>query len=403
MDEVIAGLSGAKKLAEAIPVPGVKAAISMALSAAELVREVQDTRDGCKTLAERAAQHTLGIYDELARCGIAVDGGHATHCVKQLLGALEGIKLLMQRRQKMGKFILTLKKHKISKEVEKLAEQLDDALQLFQVRPVPEFHLCLMIARPCSRIPVFFDAQSQTLIRINHELAGSSETRAADTERSENIFAEVRAIGGTLTTLAGRLESVVEVDKVCDDVMDVDPEPRAVQRYRGRLRTDGTALIVKRFEKQDTVFQEEVDLLKRLWHPNILEFRGYSPDPDVAFIAFNMACHAGSFESLSRVVHGVDKLLWVIDAVSTAAALQHLKTKSPNIDWCPDNEAAIEPITGGNHLIVTAESRILLDVSRCPLDKLPNLVILWEWVSQARHKQLLRATDICLAMRRLSR
>ena len=108
MDQVITGLHAATKLAEVIPVPVVKAVFSMALSVAELVQvrsamrlqclcspflmrcaavqEVQDTRDGCKTLAERAAQHTLAIYDELARCGIAVDGDQATRRVEQLLG-----------------------------------------------------------------------------------------------------------------------------------------------------------------------------------------------------------------------------------------------------------------------------------------------------------------------------
>lgn len=33
---------------------------------------------------------------------------------------------------------------------------------------------------------------------------------------------------------------------------------------------------------------------------------------------------------------------------------------------------------------MTADSRVLVDVSRCRLDRLPNLVILYEWVSNHR-------------------
>lgn len=72
-------------------------------------------------------------------------------------------------------------------------------------------------------------------------------------------------------------------------------------------------------------------------HPGIVQLRGYSIEPEKAFIAYDMerkcsdvlyrvyagcspysygAAHVGSFEALSRSVQGVDKLLWILNAVS---------------------------------------------------------------------------------------
>ncbi|KAI0647639.1 hypothetical protein C8Q79DRAFT_640836 [Trametes meyenii] len=45
--------------------------------------------------------------------------------------------------------------------------------------------------------------------------------------------------------------------------------------------------------------------------------------------------------------------------------------------WTPDDD--IDTITSGSQLIVTQDSRVVLDVSCCSLDKLPNLVVLYEW------------------------
>ena len=92
MDNTIRALRASEKVADAIPVPGLRAAISLALHIIETVevcdytyRLIRDCvphylssqhtrvmRERCRELAQRAARLTLAVYEHLRGC--AVDG-----------------------------------------------------------------------------------------------------------------------------------------------------------------------------------------------------------------------------------------------------------------------------------------------------------------------------------------
>ncbi|KAI8982949.1 hypothetical protein BD414DRAFT_537953 [Trametes punicea] len=428
MEHTITALRAAKLVADTIPVPYLGEAVAVALSIAELakvcpvqgwtytrlcwfVREerltshyvltwqaVKDTRNDCRELAERVAKDTLGIYEQLRSCGTALDGGSASAPVEELLrfgsslhsstfiqeaelschvfSVLQRIRDRMERRKKKGIWSWVLKRSLISSEVAELTKELDHAIGRFNVKEL-----------------IHIDHQISVIVgrQLNQDQHIEDSARVG-----EELIAMTRSISNAVATVQGELQSAAEANKFQLSLRDIEliekledgegsctgvgSKARAIVRYRGELRRDGSrsAVIVKRFPTKDDNFMAEVERAKKLWHPNTTHFLGYCPDDSAPFLAYSMACHVGSFEALSRAVRGVEKFLWVMKATKQIQdALLYVASQSSDLQWTPDND--IEPITGGNDLIVTPDERVLLDVSQCKLDRLPNVVVLYEW------------------------
>ncbi|KAI0351567.1 hypothetical protein OH77DRAFT_931376 [Trametes cingulata] len=368
MDKAIAVLRGAKEFADLIPVPGVGQAIEVTLRIAELVEDVKASKTACRALAARVTEELQAIYEELDSCRTAVDGDVAGARVEELLSVLHDIEALMERQAKKSWLKRALHREDISEEIANLSQKLDNAVSRFKTK---------------------------ALIRVDRRTAAMMEKQLQEMEIDErfrgqvvNDFKELKGLvaKGSDQFLLRAVDIELEVTFSDDDEArdDLAHETLPVVRYQGKLRKHGgsQAVLVKRYQKKDGDFLSEVEHLKKLWHPNILPFKGYSPDADFTFLAFDLACHVGSFEALSRATQGVDKVLWVINATKQiCAAFYHLGSKLPDLQWTPDDD--IDPIMGGSDLIVTSDSRVLLDVSRCNLKRLPNLVILYEWVNPA--------------------
>ncbi|KAI0672624.1 hypothetical protein C8Q78DRAFT_668693 [Trametes maxima] len=346
MEHLITALKAAKPVADLIPVPGVGTAVELALSLAELAKDVKDTEDDCKALAERAAELSLGIYDQLRLCGTALDGSSMTEHVERLISVLGSIEDMMKRRRTFWRRIV--QRQKMVEQVTKLSDKLESAVSLFQV---------------------------QALVRTGQQ-------QAMQIEMTSRILMTVEGLASmNVDEFQLSVRDVVLGEVLTDDeIGPSESAERVAERYSAVLHrgTDRQKVVVKRFREKNHAFAEEVKLAKKLWHPNILQFVGYSPNQHMPFLAFNMVSHVGSFEALGCTMDGLKKFLWVLDATKQIHdALNHLKSKATNMRWTPDED--IDPITSGSQLIVTGDSRIVLDVSRCSLDKLPNLVILYDW------------------------
>ncbi|KAI0372231.1 hypothetical protein BV20DRAFT_1050981 [Pilatotrama ljubarskyi] len=140
IDAAIDLLRVAKLVAAEVPVPGLSTALETALSIAESAKNVKDTRDGCKALAERAASLSLGIYDALKKRPWGTEAAPIStqEHVVTLLCALQDIENLMWRRQKRRWLSLVLKQDAIADEVKRLTTKLDDAVKLFTVQAALE-------------------------------------------------------------------------------------------------------------------------------------------------------------------------------------------------------------------------------------------------------------------------
>ncbi|KAH9884118.1 hypothetical protein C8Q73DRAFT_796355 [Cubamyces lactineus] len=393
MEHTLSVLRGAKDIAGALPIPYVDTAVGAALNIVELAKEVKDAKEECKDLAERAAKYTREIYDQLKKYEKALDGQSDTEPLEELLRTLQQIEDRMARyagksekgAKRMFKTIRTIWiRHRIIKEISKLTKQLDDAVNLFK---------------------------THTLLKLEQKAENSERANAAiiaiGQANQEMLLSLVEADKYQLRTQQIELQEELDRSELVEGAPTVVAEAsssvmQAVRWYRGTLRKDGCprAVLVKRYERKEQDFSAEVAHAKKTWHPNILQFLGYCPDTEAPFLVYNLACHVGSFEAMSRAIRGVEKFMWVINATKRVlAGLHHLATTSAGIEWTPDNEVngpctgvysrmakvrdaqhpQVDPITGGSDLIVTPDSRILLDVSHCDIKRLPNLVILYEW------------------------
>ncbi|KAI9065056.1 hypothetical protein FKP32DRAFT_1590950 [Trametes sanguinea] len=393
MDMLIPVLRGAEQLASAIPVPYLGDAVSVALKLAELVQDVKDTKEECRALADRAVTYTLAIYDALKGCELALDGEKKGADVQQLLGVLTRIQQKMERREKKDKgwkgFVKMIPRLLgVKAELKELSTELDRALELFHLqRDVLEIERGNVLAR----VLLHLQQHSQDSAHAHDTII--KEVRLNRTIMQELHKAEEEAMKYQLNKRDVELiEELQEDDEITrDTVLCASSEQSTPVWYRGKLRggggSPGTVVVVKQYEKKHDWFMAEVERAKRRWHPNVTHFVGYCPDENGPFIAYILADHVGSFDMMSRTVRGVEKFLWVIKAAKQIlAGLNYLAAQSASMSWTPDDD--IDIITGGSDLIVTdcsptednatANSRVLVDVSRCSLKRLPNLVALYD-------------------------
>ncbi|KAI0325011.1 hypothetical protein GY45DRAFT_309062 [Cubamyces sp. BRFM 1775] len=375
MEHTLSVLRGAKDVAGTLPIPYVDTAVGVALNIVKLAKEVKDAQEECKALAERAATYTREIYEQLKSYEKALDGQTETIPLEKLLSTLQEIEDRMDRytgkskeksersAKRVFRTIKTLwARHRIRSEVSKLTQQLDDAVFLFNTQTLMKLEKRAEDSERAHAAIIAIGQSNQKML-ISLVEADKYQLRAQQIELQEELDRSEPTEGAL--TAAGEASSSVT---------------QAVTWYRGTLHKDGCAraVLVKKYQKKEDGFSEEVAHAKKAWHPNILQFLGYCPDTEAPFLVYNSACHVGSFEAMSRSIRGVEKFVWAINATKQIlAGLGHLAARSADIKWTPDSE--VDPITGGSDLIVTSDSRVILDVSRCGIKRLPNLVILYEW------------------------
>ncbi|KAL1939171.1 hypothetical protein VTO73DRAFT_10212 [Trametes versicolor] len=134
LDVSITALELAKPVTAEIPIPGLNTAVECALSIAKKAKEIKDTRDDCRALAERAATSVLAIYQQLKNGGGGMEAeDHVTTFLQNLLD----IESLMARRLRAGKrdrILLALNCGTISKEVKTLTTKLEDSHRNFMIQ-----------------------------------------------------------------------------------------------------------------------------------------------------------------------------------------------------------------------------------------------------------------------------
>ncbi|OJT07771.1 hypothetical protein TRAPUB_1363 [Trametes pubescens] len=121
----------AKEVSTELPIPGLSTALEIALSVAEKAKEVKSTRDGCRSLAERAAYFAWGVYDQLKHCDGDTQSIATKEHVKLLLCTLCDIEGLMKRRRRMRALTFLRRHADVAEDVRKLSTQLEDVIKLF--------------------------------------------------------------------------------------------------------------------------------------------------------------------------------------------------------------------------------------------------------------------------------
>ncbi|KAI0820166.1 hypothetical protein BC628DRAFT_919211 [Trametes gibbosa] len=383
-EKTILALQAARAGVGALPVsiPALSIALDAALKIAELAKSVKDTRKACERLAERAEECMVDVYEELKGCGTAVDGAEAQKGVVRLLSVLDAIQCNMERKQERNvlKSVWNLAKNK--SDLEELSQALEDARNNFLVRAA---------IRTDGRLAAIGEQQqelvrhAQDSERVDDALLSAARTQGTVLVEVKEYLALIAASNDRFRLRMTEMKLLEKLDEDCE--MEGTGEEaagvggRGIVRFRAEMYADKSLLVVKRFPRRDRTFTDEVELLKGLWHPNIVQLRGYSLAPEIAFIAFNMEQHVGSFEALSHEMSAVERLLWVLDATKQVhSALQHLAGQSVLFHWIAD-EANCNPLTSGTDLVVKPNASVVLDVSRWGLQQhqLPNLLVLYDW------------------------
>ncbi|OJT14936.1 hypothetical protein TRAPUB_8506 [Trametes pubescens] len=134
LERSINALELAKLVTAGLPVPGLSLVLDSALSIAKKAKEVEDTRDDCRALAERAATLVLAVYQQLKNgSGETAAKEHVT----TFLQNLQDIENLMARRlraRQRGRFMFVIKHGKIAKEVKALTAKLDESYRHFLIQ-----------------------------------------------------------------------------------------------------------------------------------------------------------------------------------------------------------------------------------------------------------------------------
>ncbi len=171
LERSINALELAKLVTAGLLVPGLSLVLDSALSIAkkakvsmldplfllygelEIVQEIEDTRDDCRALAERAATLVLAVYQQLKsgsgetaakehvttflQCvsahSISVDQRDLTESNTRNLQDIENLMARRLRARQRGRFMFVIKHGKIAKEVKALTAKLDESYRHFLV------------------------------------------------------------------------------------------------------------------------------------------------------------------------------------------------------------------------------------------------------------------------------
>ncbi|EIW51851.1 uncharacterized protein TRAVEDRAFT_54273 [Trametes versicolor FP-101664 SS1] len=282
----IDALELAKQAAAGLPFPGLSLAIESALSMAKKAREIEDTRDECRALAERAATFVLTVYQQLKHgSGETAGKEHVTTFLHNLLD----IENLMVRRLRAGRvqrILFALKRGKIAKEVKTLTAKLEESYRIFLIQSTLAIDQSMnTLTSGNIRMMRHIDDSA----RVGEVLLG--ETRVIRTDLSDLAY----HVGGSATfdgdfRLFARenlalLEPFVDSLRHGDEYTIVQatarPPAGRVFRYRAVVEAagnlTGTQVVVYEYpSRDDRQFVEAVKFAKRTRHPHLLAMIGYS-------------------------------------------------------------------------------------------------------------------------------
>ncbi|RPD56453.1 hypothetical protein L227DRAFT_508624 [Lentinus tigrinus ALCF2SS1-6] len=299
MDHTIRALRISEKVADDIPVPGLKSAIGLALHIAEMAEEAKSTRERCRELAERAGKFTLAVYEHLRAYETHPGCSETTEHVANFLCALEDIEAYMRRQARKSLFSVMLSNGRKDDDIARLATKLEDAVRLFNIQASLQAsaHLSLLTTTQ-SRLLTHADDADRVGALI---LSRTRVVEAGVTELVQRGLME----DGTLK-LFGR-EDIDLLDDLGPEVQwpatSGSSDEGPVKRYRAQLRQSGSVVVVRMFPRNNSWFRGAVELSKRIWHPYIVQTIGVSrPDPYQAFIVQDGIGMNGSSVSLSQHV-----------------------------------------------------------------------------------------------------
>ncbi|KAI0697301.1 hypothetical protein C8T65DRAFT_582800 [Cerioporus squamosus] len=371
MDTLIRALRLAEAATESLSVPGLTNAVKVALKLAEMAKEIKDTKDGMRSLAEHAARTTQAIYDTVRSFEGPIDISRTDERLDGLLSTLQKIEDVMSRPRKKNWLSVLRHMNDYKAELAELEKELDQALKAFHVQGsiITDYQLSNVRRTQVELLGRAEDAQ-----RVDSELL----RRVRDTETHVNKLIDQGANSATHDgTMRLFARDDLELIEELDPESPIDASGERPARYKAKIRSDGRLVVVRRFPHLDDRFRDEVKVGKSIWHPNVAHPIGYSKlDPYTAFIVVD-GFHTRTFNELCMTFHGPDKLNWMIKAVLahpiSQAGLAYLASLRDDLGWVPDENVRYLPAE--KELLVSVDGRILLDTSCYRLDRLPNTII----------------------------
>ncbi|RPD71417.1 hypothetical protein L226DRAFT_468657 [Lentinus tigrinus ALCF2SS1-7] len=369
MDSLISALRLAEAVAESLPVPALSPVVKVSLEIATMAKEIKDTKDGMHSLAQYVARTTNAIYGTLDSFEDPRDA-QINDRLDALLSTLQKIQAFMLRARDKNYLQRLWHKSEYEDQLTSLTKELEEAVETFQIQGSirTEDQLCSV-----RRTQVVLLQHADDARRVDSELLRyfrNTETRLV---QLSNQVANNATYDGTMR-LFGRddLELIEELDPESP----IEESGERPVRYKARLRSSGSLVVVQRFPRSDDKFRDEVNIGKSIWHPNVAHPIGYSKsDPHTAFIVID-GSHTRTFNELSRTFHGADKMKWMMKAVrihTTMAGLVYLSSVRDKLGWSPDD--ITYPMLAEKELLVSVDGRVLLDPSCYRLDRLPNTII----------------------------
>ncbi|EIW51881.1 uncharacterized protein TRAVEDRAFT_54300 [Trametes versicolor FP-101664 SS1] len=333
MEPLLVLLRVAKEVSAGIPFPGLSAALKIALTIAEKAKEIEDIRDECRLLAERAAYFSLRVYDQMKQSGRdSAPSITAEEHIELLLCTLRDIESLMKRRRKIRALSFLWRHMDIAEEVRKLSIQLEDAIRLFVMQTGVETQQRL-------------NALASSNTRLLQHVEDSARVGDIPIGETRNIRSGVldlaqRISGGA--TFDGRFrlfaqENLHLVEPISEanplgafprqaDEHDLGNVPTKLQtarviRYRAVVKAagelSGSQVIVHMYPDGDNGrFVEAVKSAKQTYHPYILAMLGYSRPGDPGEASYIVTEDYHPFINYLSSFHGTKKLRVFIQMTS---------------------------------------------------------------------------------------
>ncbi|KAL1950399.1 hypothetical protein VTO73DRAFT_5523 [Trametes versicolor] len=342
IDSLLILLRVAKYVSAEIPVPGLSAALEVACSIAQKAKDIKESHDACRSLAERAASFSLGVYNQLKDCVTDSQSIGTQEHVALLLCTLCDIESVMKRRHEKRALGVSLRHTDIAEEVRRLATQLDDAIRMFMMR---------------TNIGIMHGMD--TLMSANGRLLQHVQDSA---RVGDVLISETRSIRIGVLDLAQRLsnnatydgrfrlfaqENLDLVEPIHNVVSQQEDEhvlnrtasqaepPGRVIRYRAIVRaagelSDSQVIVHTYLDHAHDRFVEAIKSAKLTFHPYILAILGYSRTSGPGEPSYIVTEDYHPYEDHIRSLQGVSKLRAYLQmAAEMCMAVSHLETTGP--------------------------------------------------------------------------
>ncbi|KAL1952425.1 hypothetical protein VTO73DRAFT_1574 [Trametes versicolor] len=311
MDVVTETLNKASDLLKHIP--GVGEVIKVASAIAQKVEDIQDARDACRELGQRAIGITLKICQQLRA---HKNNQAVTDNLNAFRRTLQAIQEVMNRRLAKGlkntlKFMANT--GKIAKKTRKLEGKLDDAMRLLGIELSLDHSNALQNLETMAR-----NLWEEFVPGMEKIQAGIARIERTQQQALIPIHeGPLKNIGHSALVLLRSLNPI-EVRTA------MQPEGEIITRWKAAWMTPsaparGKAVILHKYTRTDGGFADALKIAKA-WHPYILPILGRSPpgQADEAYIVIDdyldVSCYQ-PFEEYSRSLSGFDNLRGMLIAL----------------------------------------------------------------------------------------